>query len=145
MRPDDEMKAQMKGQMGAEVGKHVGKRVGKIAGMVIGGIFLVVILGFLFGWVLQLLWNATVASMFDWPEITYWEAVGLFLLAKLLFGFGFGGGGRHKHGRHHHRRGAHARKFWKRGDVFKDYWREEGKVAYEAYVAKHGKGEAPKE
>jgi hypothetical protein len=31
------------------------------------------------------------ASIFSLPTITYWEAVGLFFLAKLFFGFGDGG------------------------------------------------------
>ena len=36
--------------------------------------------------------KSTVADMFGWPEISYWQAIGIFVLAKFLFGFGVGGG-----------------------------------------------------
>ena len=43
-----------------------------------------------FGWVVMLLWNWLVPSIFNLREITFWEALGLLLLGKLLFG-GFHG------------------------------------------------------
>ena len=55
------------------------------------GIIALITLAFVFGWLVRLLWNATVADMFGWPEISYWQAIGIFLLAKLFFGFGIGG------------------------------------------------------
>lgn len=55
------------------------------------GIIALITLAFVFGWLVRFLWNATVADMFGWPEISYWQAIGIFLLAKFLFGFGIGG------------------------------------------------------
>ncbi len=55
------------------------------------GIIALITLAFVFGWLAKFLWNATVADMFGWPEISYWQAVGIFVLAKLFFGFGIGG------------------------------------------------------
>jgi hypothetical protein len=55
------------------------------------GIIFFTTMVFVFGWVIQLLWNATIADMFGLPAISYWQAVGIFILAKILFGFGFGG------------------------------------------------------
>ena len=55
------------------------------------GIVTFIALALVFGWVVQFLWNATVADMFGWSEISYWQAIGIFLLAKFLFGFGIGG------------------------------------------------------
>ena len=40
---------------------------------------------FLFGWVVQLLWNATITPIFNSTTITYWQAVMLLLLFKILF------------------------------------------------------------
>ena len=40
---------------------------------------------FLFGWVIQLLWNATVTPIFNSNPITYWQGVMLLLLFKILF------------------------------------------------------------
>lgn len=47
-----------------------------------------------FGWVTMLLWNWLVPELFSGPVITFWQALGLLALSKILFG-GFGGG-RHK-------------------------------------------------
>ncbi len=49
--------------------------------------------GLLFGLLIQFLWNATLASMFEFPSISFWQAVGLFILAKIMFGFGGGSSG----------------------------------------------------
>jgi hypothetical protein len=46
-----------------------------------------------FGFVVMALWNWLVPSIIGWKAIDYWQALGLFVLAKVLFGFGrFGGG-----------------------------------------------------
>jgi hypothetical protein len=50
---------------------------------------------FLFGWLLMLLWNAVLpAAIPAIKAITYWQALGIFALSKILFGFGRGWGGR---------------------------------------------------
>ena len=38
------------------------------------------------------LWNCLVPGIFGYSVITFWQAMGLFVLCKLLFGFGRGGG-----------------------------------------------------
>jgi hypothetical protein len=43
------------------------------------------------GFVVMLLWNALMPVIFHLGMITFWQAVGLFILCKLLFGFGKGG------------------------------------------------------
>ena len=60
----------------------------KIVGMVIGGIILAGLMAFLFGWVVMLLWNWIMPSIFGVTTITYWQGFGIFFLAKILFGFG---------------------------------------------------------
>jgi hypothetical protein len=51
-----------------------------------------------FGFVVKSLWNILIPPIFGWHTITFWQALGLFLLSKILFG-GFhrhGGGGRNR-------------------------------------------------
>lgn len=107
-------------------------KAGKIAFMVVGIFLLAILLGFF----VMFLWNMTVATIFGLPTITYWQAVGLFVLAKLFFGFG-GGGSRHSKG-HKHKR--HFKKHEKELDFtsdkeFTEFWQGEGKQAYDAYLA----------
>ena len=53
---------------------------------------------FLFGTLVMYLWNALLPALFHFPLISFWQAIGLFALSRILFGgFGSGGGGRNKH------------------------------------------------
>ncbi len=46
------------------------------------------------GLVVQLLWNWLLPPLFGWSEITFWQALGLLALCRILFGgFRLGGGG----------------------------------------------------
>lgn len=45
-------------------------------------------------WVLMLLWNWLMPDLFNLTTITFWQALGLLLLSKLLFG-GMNGGKHH--------------------------------------------------
>lgn len=49
----------------------------------------------LFGWVTMWLWNWLVPTLFNGPVLNFWQALGLLVLSKILFG---GFGGRHWHG-----------------------------------------------
>lgn len=39
-----------------------------------------------FGFVVEGLWNSLMPHIFGWHAITYWQALGIFLLSKILFG-----------------------------------------------------------
>jgi hypothetical protein len=43
-----------------------------------------------FGAIVMLLWNWLVPDIFGWTAISFWQALGLLILSKILFG-GFGG------------------------------------------------------
>jgi hypothetical protein len=45
---------------------------------------------FLIGYVTMSLWNWLVPALFNGPVLTFWQALGLLFLSKILFG-GFGG------------------------------------------------------
>jgi hypothetical protein len=47
------------------------------------------------GEVVQHLWNWLLPTLFGWRQITFWQALGLLALCRILFG-GFGGGGSHR-------------------------------------------------
>ncbi|MDP9049479.1 MAG: DUF3106 domain-containing protein [Acidobacteriota bacterium] len=49
----------------------------------------------LFGYVTMSLWNWLMPMLFGLPTVTFWQALGLLILSKLLFGgfHGRGGGG----------------------------------------------------
>lgn len=44
-------------------------------------------------YVVMLLWNNLLPQILHVAPITFWQAMGIFILCKLLFGFGRGGGG----------------------------------------------------
>jgi hypothetical protein len=68
------------------------------------GIFMILAMCAVFGLAAMLLWNVLMPPIFALPQISYLQAVGLLVLARLLFG-GIGGGG----WRHHHHGGHGAR------------------------------------
>jgi len=56
------------------------------------GILLFLALG---GEIVRLLWNWLLPPLFGWREITFWQALGLLALCRILFGgCGFRGAGR---------------------------------------------------
>jgi hypothetical protein len=70
----------------------------RIVGKVIGVIVVVTLATLLFGFFVKLLWNGLMPEIFHFGMITFWQAVGLLVLARILFFRGFGG--RHGHGWH---------------------------------------------
>jgi hypothetical protein len=67
-----------------------GRWVAKGAAFVVLGLALVAALSF----VVMSLWNALVPSLFHGPTVQFWQAVGLLILCRILFG-GFRGRGGH--------------------------------------------------
>lgn len=120
----------------------------RIVGMVVLGAFGAVVFGFLFGYFVELLWNWLMPELFGLGKITYWQGFGIVLLARLVFGnIGPHGGHRHHHGPHHHRPWHNHVKGhdwkndewkinggWKDWRYYDDWWRAEGKAAFEGYI-----------
>jgi len=49
------------------------------------------------GSVVMLLWNSLAPALFGLRQVTFWQALGLLALCRILFGgFGLGGGGSHR-------------------------------------------------
>jgi len=60
-----------------------------LAPLVILAVLLFIAIG---GEVVMQLWNWLLPSLFGWPRITFWQALGILVLCRILFG-GFGGRG----------------------------------------------------
>src|SRR6266852_4312535 len=57
-----------------------------LAPLAIGGFLLLIAVG---GELVQQLWNWLLPPLFGWRQITFWQAVGILALCRILFG-GFG-------------------------------------------------------
>jgi len=70
------------------------------------------------GFITMALWNSLIPLLFHGPVLTFWQTVGLLILAKILFGgFRHGGGGRGWKDRRREKC-----MHWK--DKFDDNWKE---------------------
>jgi len=119
-----------------------GAKALQIFGWTIVGVVFAVVFALVFGFVVKILWNWLMPAIFGVGTITYWQAFGLVVLAKRLFGaFGHG----HKdHSDHFHRRFNGWReddKADKQDDsmmqgwkYYKQYWKDEGKAAFDEYI-----------
>jgi hypothetical protein len=48
---------------------------------------IIAVLSFLVAWVLMLLWNVVVPTLFHGPHLTYWVAYALYWLLAIIAGF----------------------------------------------------------
>ena len=113
---------------------------GKIAAWTIGGVALATVFAFLFGWLVMFLWNSTLVPVFSISTITYWQAVGLLILARLLVG---GLGHKHEGPQKHFREKIHSKfhgKAFEHGsnsdmkEHYHRFWEEKGEQALKEYL-----------
>jgi predicted tellurium resistance membrane protein TerC len=108
------------------------------------GIAGVIAFAFLFGAVIMWLWNWLMPVIFHLGVITYWQAVGLAILGRLLFGSMHHGGhhsrGHHRFGPWRHRHpmgdGGNCRDYpgGTKWSYYEQFWNEEGEHAFNEYV-----------
>jgi hypothetical protein len=94
---------------------------------------------FLVGYVLMLLWNWLMPELFGLTTITYWQAFGILILAKILFGFGGGNGpgkasGKHKKSYQKTKKCASLRKDFSEWKHYDEFWASEGQTAFQEFV-----------
>jgi len=110
--------------------------------------------GLLFGWIIVWLWNWLMPMIFGLPTITFWQGVGIFILAKILFG------GINTHGDSSK---SDKKKNKKKGDFcfewdsnkgmgrfgrwehYDEWWEAEGKAAFEQFADKADSEDEPEE
>jgi hypothetical protein len=144
--------------------RPVGKGL-RIAGRVVLGILAAAVFALVFGYLVMILWNWLMPSIFKLPEIGYWQGFGIVILAKLVFGsIGGHGNGKHPRSRRVRRKtdldweaffekcGEKAgEENWKdffephRWKHYRNFWRDEGKQAFERYMAKQEKPKSDSE
>lgn len=123
-------------------------RLAHIIGWVIVGLGFVGLFALVFGFVVKWVWNMLMPAVFGLSEITFWQAFGMVILAKLLFG-GFSPHRRdrsYQSDRLHHDWHFPWRRFRDQRQnlkshyrSWKDYhrfWHEEGEAAFEAYIGR---------
>jgi ABC-type multidrug transport system fused ATPase/permease subunit len=86
------------------------------------GILLFLAMSALFGLVVMFLWNTLISGIFGLSMISYWQAVGLLILARVLFG-GIGWGNSRRFGY---------------GNIFRDKWFGMSETEKEAFLKRHG-------
>lgn len=143
--------------------KYCGHGIWRCIGLGILGVIGFGALLILGGFVIMWLWNWLMPSIFNLTTITYWQALGLAVLARLLMG-GCG------HGRHGHKMHKWHRSKWgccgenskcscgkdncncqttyhKNAECHSDtdkwkhydeYWKEEGEKAFDEYIKRKG-------
>jgi hypothetical protein len=117
--------------------KMRGKSPGEIAGWVILGGLGIAALAILFGFVIMWLWNWLMPEIFGLTTLTYWQAVGLFILSKILIGTGGSGGGKSHKSKHNGKNkccGKDGKKEFSKWANYDKFWKEEGDQAYQNYI-----------
>ncbi len=120
-------------------GKGPAKAI-KVVGLVLLGLIGVTVLAIIFGIFVKFLWNALLPEIFGLPEIGYWQAVGMVVLAHIFFGA-------HNGPPHYERAGKKKKSVPAEGAEkyslsremeldYADFWREEGREAFKAWMAK---------
>lgn len=112
------------------------RSVGEIIGMVILGIIGVIGLAILFGYIIMWLWNWLMPEIFGLTTLTYWQAIGVFILFKILLG-GCNFGDKSSSKKSDCKKSSNGEfSKWKHYDSF---WKEEGNQAYENYIERINK------
>ena len=123
------------------------KKYGRIASWFILGIFAAVGFALLVGYIIMLLWNWLMPDIFGLVTINYWQAVGVIILAKFLFG-----GFRNRRPKRRYRtfRNRYKEKYltkyqgtsksdFSKWRYYDNYWEDEGENAYNEYVERRQK------
>jgi len=146
-----------------------GSKTLRLVGLTIAGIGLAVLFALVFGILVKVLWNWLMPSIFGLGKITFWQAFGIVLLAKLLFGsFGHGHTRKDRHESFESGFQGRIERFirpkktsgaattaaaeeeneakeeeeeqsptpgnGRKWSHFRQYWQDEGRAAFEAYV-----------
>lgn len=99
-----------------------GNRIRLAVGHLAAGVVWALVLACVFGGIVQFLWNRILPEVAGAKALSYWQGVGLTLLARILVG-GFHHGHRNGHGDMHDTR----RKAWADYDT---WWKEAGEKSF---------------
>ncbi|AXT62808.1 hypothetical protein D1816_21505 [Aquimarina sp. AD10] len=107
----------------------------EIIGIILFGIIAITGLAILFGFVIMWLWNWLMPEIFGLTTLTYWQAVGLFILLKLLIG-GCGSGGSGKSSSKNSKNDCKkdSKTDFSKWKYYDKFWKEEGDEYYRQFV-----------
>jgi hypothetical protein len=88
----------------------------KLIWMIPIGILAIALFAFIGGEIVMRLWNWLLPSIFGWRQITFWQALGILVLCRILFGgfHGHGAGRSHWRGRMRERMEARMIERWEK-------------------------------
>jgi hypothetical protein len=113
---------------------RIGRKIIRVLAFTFLGIVVAALFALVFGFVAKWLWNWLMPDIFGLRQITYWQAFGLLLLARLLFGrFGH-------HAPSHHGRRSKKGSFHDHMDRLSHHspWKEHGQGPTERPVGVSG-------
>ena len=93
--------------------------------------FLFILLAFVMTATVMLLWNWLMPELFGLTEVSFWQALGILILSKILFG---GFGGKHKYGQGS--KCCHGHYGWK--SKFKEKWQNMSEEDRKKWETKFG-------
>ncbi len=120
------------------------KKALMIVGFTILGAGLIILMGFVVMW----LWNWLMPMIFNLTTLTYWQAAGVFILAKIIFG-GFGGDSSNNSNSKHKPKNKIKKEFSKEFDkefeklnksdkeydkLYEKWWEEKGEKSFKDYM-----------
>ncbi len=113
------------------------RHIFRIAGYVILGVLGAAIFAVALGYFVMLLWNWLMPELFGIKTITFWQAAGIIILARLVFG-----GFKHPASHHYsHRKPPMLKEHnkcqpfnWK-WKYYDEFWKREGEERFREYIA----------
>lgn len=101
-------------------------------------IILAIGIAFLVGYIIMRLWNWLMPELFGLPMVGYWQAVGILILAKIIFGFGGGNGPRSKSNKSKRqmdsKKCGSLRKDFSEWKYYDEFWNQEGEKAFQEFL-----------
>lgn len=111
-----------------------------VLGMIVLVVLVIAVVVALAGLLVRWLWNHLMPGVFNLPTLSYWQAIGLFVLAQLFFG----AGAKVETGNKTVKKTAKQELEQKpdndadptESDKYQDWWKNEGKQAFDLYKTK---------
>ena len=116
-----------------------------VVGMIIVVVVVIAVVVAVAGLLVRWLWNHLMPGIFDLPNLSYWQAIGLFVLAQLFFGAGV----KIETGNKTVKKAAKQEPEQKpkidadptEDDKYQEWWKNEGKQAFDLYKTKKSRPE----
>ncbi|WP_103865698.1 hypothetical protein [Aquimarina sp. I32.4] len=106
----------------------------EIVGIIIFGVIAITGLAILFGFVIMWLWNWLMPDIFGLTTLTYWQAVGLFILLKIFLGGCCGGSSKSSSEKSKDECKKDSKTDFSKWKYYDKFWKEEGDQHYKQYI-----------